>query len=266
MYAAERRRPACGETVAVRLRPWTKPRRFLDGLLLIAASVTCTAALPIDARCGTDEPQARAAWSHAPEPNGGTPPAAVTDAARRGLRRFLKAIPQPELVHFNFADPTEVELAELGTPFELFTIRPEEILAYEPGTPLDRIVLPMPVWFFPVVVKGESRTLLYVELMRGSWQAVGIGSSGIAKRWAAAQGVRPTVDGHANVFVRVYQARADFVLSTKDSVIQMIPLKSAGSMLSEARERHDPAEVIASLRPSVVRGLAPAGSHSVGDK
>jgi hypothetical protein len=180
------------------------------------------------------------------------------DAARLGLPTFLKAIPPVEIGRFNFADPTELQVAELGTPFRLFKMGPRQILDYDASTPLDQIVIAMPVWFFPVVVKGESRTLLYVEVMHGAWQAVGIGSSGIARRWAAAQGVRRAEDGHANIFVRVYQAQADFVLSTKDGVVHMIPLRSAGLPPSDLRERHDPADVIRSLRPAVQRGLEPA--------
>jgi hypothetical protein len=202
---------------------------------------------------GSEKRPPTAAWSHAPGPNGGTPPAAVVEAARLGLPKFLKAIPRKELAHLNFSHPAEVEIAELGTPFRLFTIGPQQILDYDPATPLEQVVIPMPVWYFPVVVNGESRTLLYVERLHGTWKAAGVGSSRSAKLWAAAQGVRPTTDGYANVFVRVVQARAAFVLSTKGSGVQMIPLESAGMPPSETRADNDPADVIMGLKSSLRR-------------
>ena len=179
------------------------------------------------------------------------------DAARLGLPKFLKAIPPEEMGHYGFADPAEVQVAELGTPFRLFTISRQQILDDDPATPLETLVLPLAVARFPVVVKGQSRALLYVEMTNGPWRAVGIGSSGIAKLWAAAQAVRPTTAGHANLFVRVFQARADFVLSTKDGTLEMIRLSSAGTSPDALQRRHDPAEVIVSLQPSVLRGSMP---------
>jgi len=179
------------------------------------------------------------------------------DAARLGLPRFLKAIPPEELGHLNFADPSEVEVAELGTPFRQFTIAPQQILAYEPAIPLDQIVVPLPIWHFPVVVAGETRTLLSVEMMHGIWQAVGIGSSGLGKLWTASQGLRPTTDGYVNVFVWIAHAHAAFVLSTKDGSVQMVPLESAGTP-TVLRQGHDAADVIVSLQPSVKRRLGPA--------
>lgn len=184
------------------------------------------------------------------------PPEPAKQAAEAGLALFLKAIPVQYLGYFNFSNPQELEQAILGTPFRMYTIAPQDILNYQAGTPVSQILVPRTVWFFPVVVNGESRTLLEVQLMKGVWQAVGIGNSGTAKLWAIAQKAWHTVEGYESVFVRVFQAQADFVVLTHQGDIKMIPLESVQKALDLAQEgAYNPAEIIVGLQQSVQKNL-----------
>jgi len=172
----------------------------------------------------------------------------------------LDAIPASDIGHFNLANLGEIRAARLGTPFRQFTIDPGQILNYDPSKPLDELVTPMGIWYFPVVVDGRARTLLYVEVVNGVWRASGIGSSGIAVLWDAAQAARPSERGHANLFVRIFQTQGDFVLSTREGVAEMIPLKSSPMTSPELERRglrrtYDPASVILSLQDAVKRGM-----------
>jgi hypothetical protein len=155
------------------------------------------------------------------------PPAAVKEAAVKGLTSLLPAIVGDSLKHYNFSDPKELDKATLGGPFRVYTITPENILSYSSGVPVERIISPTSVWLFPVIAEGEVRTLLTVDQVDGGWKAVAIGSSGLAKQWASIMQVRPSSEGYDHTFVRVFQATSDIVLVSRLGETEIIPLESA---------------------------------------
>jgi hypothetical protein len=181
-------------------------------------------------------------------------PVAARQAAEQGLSSFLQAIPAQDLAHFNFSDPKELEQATLGEPFLIYTIAPESILMYQANTPVESIIVPTSVWYFPVLINGETRTLLMVDMINGGWKAVGIGSSGIAKQWAAVDTTRCSAAGYTPRFVRIFQAMSDFVvLSHRTAGSKMVPLASAGTALAldKVGEEYAPAVIIPSLQQAV---------------
>ncbi|GAK54927.1 hypothetical protein U27_01758 [Candidatus Vecturithrix granuli] len=140
----------------------------------------------------------------------------------------------------------------------IYTIPPEFILNYQADTPLEDMIAPTSIWCFPVLVNGESCTLLMVDLMDGVWKALGIGSSGIAKQWAAVNRVRYSAEGYTTRFVRIFQATADFViLSHRTAASKMIPLESARATLELDRigEKYAPSKIIPDLQQTVRENL-----------
>lgn len=185
-------------------------------------------------------------------------PAAVKQAAEQGVTSFLQAIPAQDLAHFNFSDPTELERATLGEPFLIYTIAPESILAYQAGTPVEDLMAPTSLWYVPVLVNGESRTLLMIDLVGGTWKAVGIGGSGIAKQWSPADREQSVTLGYTPRFVRIFQATADFVvLSHRTSASKMVPLASARTALASSKigEEYAPSVIIPQLQHVVRENL-----------
>lgn len=183
-------------------------------------------------------------------------PAAAKVAAEKGFLPLLKAIPVGELGHFNFADQGEVDQAELGEPFMIYTILPDQILNYNAGTDVESIITPTDIWLFPVVSKGEARTLITVDFMEGEWRAVSIGGSEVAKQWASITGNSSAAEGAIYKFVRVYQAVADFVLMSDIGETKMVPLVSARISLElEGEGACDPSKIILELQEPVRQNI-----------
>jgi hypothetical protein len=183
-------------------------------------------------------------------------PAAAVVAAQEGLLPLLEAIPVADLGHFNFSDRGEVDQAELGEPFMIYTILPERILNYKSGTSVESIISPTGVWLFPVVSNGEVRTLLTVDFVEGEWRAVSIGGSGVAKQWASITGDSSSAGGSNYKFVRVYQATADFVLMSNIKGTKMMPMESARISLElEGEGACDPSKMILELQDPVRKNI-----------
>lgn len=181
-------------------------------------------------------------------------PADVMQAAQDGLIPFLNAIPDQDLGHFNFAKGDILEEAALGEPFRVYTIMPEKILNYSAETNVLDILSPAPLWYFPVVLGDEVRTLLKVGMMGGEWKAVGIGSSELAQEWASLVKGLPPSDGCT--FVRVFQARADFALVRGTGDAKMLLLKSAAIALGLNKGgAYSPSDVIMMLQGPVMDNI-----------
>lgn len=176
----------------------------------------------------------------------------VREAATRGLAPLLKAIPIGDLEHYNFPDEKELDQATLGNPFRICTITPELILNYSPGTSLEEVVSPTFVWLFPVILKGETRTLLTVDLIDGEWRAVAIGRSGLAKRWASILESWPSSEGYEHTFVRIFQAKADFVILSHPGETKITPLESTCISLGlHEAETYSPSDIMMKLQKPV---------------
>ena len=184
-------------------------------------------------------------------------PAAVQQAAEEGLPTMLQAIPDEAAKQLNFSSSEELSLASLGTPFQVFTIHPDEILNYSAGTSIEAIISETDQWLFPVTVNGEVRTLLTVAQVGGQWQAGSIGSAGLAQEWTDAVAKYDASTGYTQKLVRIYQATADFVLLGGVGGDNLLPLKAGRVALGvkENAEPSDPAEIIFGLQESVRKNI-----------
>lgn len=184
-------------------------------------------------------------------------PSAVQEAAEKGLPTMLQALPENIVQQFNFSSPEELSQASLGTPFQVFTIHPDEILNYDAGTPIGKIISETDHWFFPVTVNGEVRTLLTVAQMGGQWQAVSIGNAGLGQEWTDIVAQYDSSTGYTHKLVRIYQAKADFVLLGGVGGDKLLPLKAGRVALGvkEDAEPMDPAEVILELQGPVKENI-----------
>lgn len=183
-------------------------------------------------------------------------PAAVQEAAEKGLPTMLQALPDNIVQQFNFSSPEELSQASLGTPFQVFTIHPDEILNYGAGTSIEAIISGTDQWFFPVTVNDQVRTLLAVARIGEQWQAVSIGSSGLGQQWTDTVAQYDSSAGYTHKLVRIYQAKADFVLLGGTGGDKLVPLDAGRIALGyrDAQPR-DPAEVILELQGPVQENI-----------
>ncbi|MEN6438545.1 MAG: hypothetical protein ABFD97_08175 [Syntrophobacter sp.] len=181
-------------------------------------------------------------------------PPEVKAAAEEGYRSLLESIPPDALSHFNLSNTDEVNQAVLGEGFRVHTIPPESILSYDGKTSVHELILPTQIWFFPVMSRGRIRALLTVDKVGNEYKAVSIGGSGLALQWASALESASSGEDGERVFVRVYQAAADFVVISGAAGTKMAPL---GAEMKERLKAaggatlYDPADIITGLRGPV---------------
>lgn len=193
--------------------------------------------------------------------SGETAPQEVVQAATDGLGSFLKAIPMSDLSHYGFSPNEDLTQATLGKPFRVYTISPDKILSYETQMELSSIVSPTSLWFFPVLCRGEVRTILTVDRMGEKWQAVAIGSSGLAGQLKSVKDKWPESEGYEHKFVRIYQAMSDLVILSKEGAFEVIPLESARIALNLGKvgegvyEVHSTSDIIRKLIPVVRQNI-----------
>ena len=182
------------------------------------------------------------------------PPAAKA-AAKKGFRSLLAAIPADALSHFNFTNTDEVNEAILGEGFRVYTLPPELILNFDGRASIREMIRPTSMWFFPIFSKGRVRTLLTVDMVKNEYHAVSIGGSGLARQWTRAHEMRPASGEYERVFVRVYQAAADYVVMSDTVETKMAPLQAKDEKALTAQGEltlRDPADIIVGLQ-SIIR-------------
>jgi len=185
-------------------------------------------------------------------------PKEIRQAASSGLPKLTGSIPEKDLRFYGFAKRSETERAQLREGIRVYTIQPQMLFAYKKGMDAKRMITPTDIWFFPVVTEGKSASLLTVDRMKGNWEAVAIGSSGLARQLETIESHFPPAGGYALYFVRVFQAQSDFMFIVKDKTLTIVPLESAivGLNLRSQQNRYGnltytPEEIIPRLIPVV---------------
>lgn len=161
-------------------------------------------------------------------------PQGATAVAQKRLMPFLKAIPDQYLQRYNFKSRQETANARIGAPYQLYTIHPDKIIHYDGKSSIVDMVSPTGEWYFPVMVHNEIRTTFMVALMEGKWEAVDLGGN-LANTWDTVLKKWPPSKGYRHVFVRVFQAAADFAVTSKSGKITIMPLESAARSLGMER-------------------------------
>lgn len=121
-------------------------------------------------------------------------------AAQSGLRTFLDRIPGARRAGYGFASREEIDRAQLGTPYRVWTVD------LPGGSPR-----PVREWRFPVTVDGQSRALLTVGEAGKGLKAVDLGAAGLARELSLHEEARAVPAQARRVLLRVYPLRADFV-------------------------------------------------------
>ena len=191
----------------------------------------------------------------------GTVPDKVWEAAYNGLTPFLKSIPVQDLVHYGFPAGTGFEDISLGKPYRVHTILPEKLLHYSTNQDIRSLVTTTAMWFFPVLQKGEPRTILTVDLMDGEWQAVAIGSSGLMEQLYNMEQRWSDRNNYKRILVRVFQARSDIMLVSDGDELSIAPFGSA--IIALGIEKSDPDAIKLYQVPEIMEKLVPVVQENV---
>jgi hypothetical protein len=150
----------------------------------------------------------------------------VLGAAQSQLAWYLNAIPAGEEGRFGFRDRSELALAGLGDPYEMFQLVDA------------RTIAPLNVWRVPVKVNGQYRALIDVKSVSGGFEAYGFGAAVLAGSLQNAEGARlrnGTAGGiRGRALIRWNSDAADFVAYDVDprqsgnrDLLRLRPLPSA---------------------------------------
>jgi len=197
------------------------------------------------------------------EPNA---PDAVVQAARQGLRPFLDKIPQKSLGQFGFDQADSFDAAVLGTPLLLHTITPSALKQYQSGAAVTSLLTPTTLWYFPILIAGQSKAILVVDRLRDQWQAVSLGYPGLAREWDAISKQWPESQGYHPILIAIFQAHQHvFTVPEKgaDNLTLLAPSQMPSNMgkaqATGASPRYatldDAAKVIQNLIPVVENNL-----------
>lgn len=159
----------------------------------------------------------------------------------------------------------ELKDAKIDYGFAVNTIDPQKLLAGRET--MRAMAKPVNEWRFVITRNGQAIGLATVEKINGSYQTVAYGAAVLAKDLNAAANNYGNADKSNLRFVRVYQARSDFLeVASQDGRGRFLPLHSARQSLGmqqgahkeaeQARGLLDETEITEPLRSAVKQNLA----------
>jgi hypothetical protein len=112
------------------------------------------------------------------------------------------------------------------------------------GSRLSSLLTPSALWRFVVIKEDQPISLITAAKLDGQWMAVSIGGVRLAseihkvmERWSESQ-------GYSHRFVRVYQARADFIeISSNGRAVGFVPMTASRLAFGMSGE-FDPAALL----------------------
>jgi hypothetical protein len=182
-----------------------------------------------------------------------TSPPEVIKTAQEGLQSFLNRVPLEARGQYGFTSRDDFQQARIGDAFNLYTMTPQALLSYSPGTPVTSLLSKTAMWYFPVIMHNQVRAILVVDQVDGQWQAVSLGYAELARalervgqRWPPAAGFHPQL-------IAVFQAKEYLVRVPEYSRNELISIPPPGNELS----RSNAADVIERLKPVVKEAIQP---------
>ncbi|HYD81782.1 MAG TPA: hypothetical protein VEC06_18430 [Paucimonas sp.] len=157
-------------------------------------------------------------------------------AARKNLAEFVQFRLQsgslPKGFPLDISDIQDLKGLSIGRGFQVHTVDPNEVLAGRKE--VSGMVKPTGEWRFVISSKGRPVGLATVHQVDGRWETVAYGAAELSKEVDSLMAKHGNAD-HSNLrFVRVFQARSDFieVTSEKNFGKRFAPLRSARQSLS----------------------------------
>jgi hypothetical protein len=134
-------------------------------------------------------------------------PSEVLEAAETGLPFFLGQIPAGSKELYGFSADDDLSQAKLGGALRMHAITPDALEKSSSNGTVSSIWSETSMWFFPILLEGESKAMLIVDRDGESWKAVSLGYAGLGHelnevlaRWPESKGFHPQL-------IAVFQAK-----------------------------------------------------------
>lgn len=149
----------------------------------------------------------------------------ISKIANEELSNYLEKIPIGQEEMFGFNNRNEFSQAEIGVPYEVFTLRSD----FFKDNKIERgknYIISTGNWRVPIIVRNEYKALLTVCKENNKWSVVKIGAKGLANELEGFKKNHPTIIP-LNI-LRVFQLKGDFILTPQNTIY---PLTSASNSL-----------------------------------
>ena len=142
---------------------------------------------------------------------------------------------------WGLSSKTTLDNPTVNHGFQVYTASPLQLLR---STGLSSVLTPTGLWRFVVVKEGQPVSLVTVAAIEGQWKAVSIGGAQLALEVNKVMERWPEKQGYSHRFIRIYQARADFIeISSNGRSIGFVPL-TASRMAFGMSGQFDPAALL----------------------
>ena len=150
----------------------------------------------------------------------------ITKVVNEELISFLQKIPVGQENMFGFTNRGEFSQAEIGDPYEVFTLS-LEFFDTKNIIRNKTYIVSTENWRVPIIVNNQHRALLTVSKVNNQWSVVKLGAKGLAEELDIFNKNHPSIN-ESNI-LRVFQLKSDFILTSEKIVY---PLTSAKQLLS----------------------------------
>lgn len=202
------------------------------------------------------------------------PPPEVRKVAEEEAPHWLGLVQKAPAEYFGLSDPNQVERAELGEPYEVYTIEPDRLQKYDASMAVSMMLSKANRWLFPVLIDGKAQFFYEIALFDGEWQPVSIG--GNARDIEQIYSHIPTLlqakgtSGKSVRFVRVYHFYEFILVDTPQGEFIVLPEWSARYWGLSQGELVDPKAFMPRLAREVQWKIThpgyDGGSVGIGDK
>lgn len=145
-------------------------------------------------------------FSLTPQSGAQDAPQEVIQAAEQKLPFYL-SLAASDMEGMGFDEDDNLNDAVLGHPYLENYIHSTEVENYQEGDTIYDVMTEGSMWYFPVMIGDETKCLLGVDMMDGTWKAVVFGSATVAKRVGLARKVWPLSEGYDPLFITRYPDR-----------------------------------------------------------
>jgi len=188
----------------------------------------------------------------------GIPYEEIEKAANDEIKLHLNGARIEDLRFLGFENQTEIDHAELGEGYQIFTIPPDKLLDESKSQDYLSMVTPTGEWEFPVLAGGKGKVLLKVAFRDGKWKNIRMGGSGFASLMVIFQTFFPASSGYHYRFISEYPFGRSFIeLSQGFKLLGIIPINSIALNEQEITKENflchlrDPKDVLPGLRAAV---------------